>query len=74
MLPDLPLQEGLQLIDIHLCNDGSRGDEHPQHGVDSVQGHAVQVGQHGLDVGPEQLRRQTQSVLRGFLACSRYSW
>ena len=55
MLPDLPLQEGLQLVHVHLRDDGSRGDEHPEHGVDPVQCHTVQVGQHGLDVGPEQL-------------------
>lgn len=58
MLPDLPLQESLQLVDVHLRDDGPRGHEHPQHGVDAVQRHAVQVGQHGLDVGPEQLWRQ----------------
>lgn len=60
MLPDLPLQEGLQLVDVHLCDDGSGGDEHPKHRVDAVQRHAVQVGQHGLDVGPEELQRPRQ--------------
>lgn len=57
MLPHLPLQEAFQLINVHLRDDGSRGDEHPEHGVDAVQCHAVQVSQHGLDVGPEQLQR-----------------
>lgn len=56
MLPDLPLQEGLQLIDVHLRDNGPRSDEHPEHRVDAVERHAVQVGQHGLDVGPEQLQ------------------
>ena len=57
MLPHLPLQEAFQLINVHLRDDGSRGDKHPEHGVDAVQRHAVQVSQHGLDVGPEQLQR-----------------
>lgn len=56
MLPDLLLQEGLQLVDVHLRDDGAGGHEHPQHGVDPLQGHAVQVGEHGLDVGPEELQ------------------
>lgn len=62
MLPDLPLQESLQLVDVHLRDDRSRGDKHPEHGVDAVQRHAVQVGQHGLDVGPEQLQGQNECV------------
>ena len=70
MLPDLPLQEGLQLVDVHLRDDGSRGDEHPQHGVDAVQRHAVQVCQHGLDVGPEQLQGQNRRVRFFFSHCA----
>lgn len=56
MLADLALQEGLQLVDVHLGHHGPRGHEHPQHGVDALQRHAVQVGQHGVDVGPEELQ------------------
>lgn len=63
MVPDLPLQERLQLVHVHLRDDGSRSDEHPQHGVYAFQCHGVQVGEHGLDVDPEQLQRQRPSVL-----------
>lgn len=64
MLADFALQEGLQLVDVHFSDHGPRGHEHPQHGVDALQWHAVQVGQHGVDVGPEELRRRHRDQSR----------
>lgn len=68
MFPDLPLQEGLQFVDVHLRDHGPRGDEHAEHRVDAVQRHAVQVCEHGLDVGPEQLQRWRFGLITGLHA------
>lgn len=62
MIADFLLQETLQLVDIHLGDAGTRSDEHTQHGVDPFQGHAFQIGQHGLNVGPEQLKKKDKQV------------
>lgn len=73
VVPDLPLQKGLQLVDVHLGQNGPGGAKHPQHGVDALQGHAVQVRQHGLDVGPEELRQKhTGPSTRETHACPIY--
>lgn len=54
------LQESLQLVDVHLSDTGPRSHKHTQHGVNPLQGHALQIGQHGLNVGPEQLNQNRE--------------
>lgn len=64
------LKESLQLIDIHLGDAWPRGHKHAQHGVNPLQGHALQVGQHGLNVSPKQLkqnREKDKSVVHVFI-------
>lgn len=67
VIPDLPLQEGLQLVDVHLRDNRPRGNKHAEHRMDAVQRHAVQVCQHGLNVSPEQLRKQRTGAAIGCL-------
>lgn len=57
LVPDLLLEETLQLLYIDLCHHRACHHKHLQHAVNPLQGQALQVGQHSLDVRPEQLRR-----------------
>lgn len=52
-------EESLQLLDIDLSDHGAGHHKHLEHAVNPLQGQALQVGQHGLDVRPEQLQRDT---------------
>lgn len=57
---DLFLEETLQLLYIDFCNHWACHHKHLQHAVDPLQGQALEVGQHGLDVRPEQLQSGTR--------------
>lgn len=59
LVSDFLLQESLQLLDIDLRDHRAGHHKHLEHAVNPLQGQALQVGQHGLDICPEQLQRDT---------------
>lgn len=70
LVAHLPLQEALELLQVDLgqCRPGHH--EHAQHAVNALQREALQVGQHGLDVRPEELGRQQPGWLSAGLPSS----